>query len=100
MYFNNMNAEEGTKEKLFQDLAILAKDAEALVKATGGQLAEKSRAELVSALDRVTVSCRSLKQRSIAGAKNADHIIREYPYQSMGIAFGFGLLLGVVLNRD
>ena len=60
-YFSNMTAGDGTKEKLVQDLTTLVNDAEELVKATGGQLADTSKAELITALDRVKASCRRLQ---------------------------------------
>ena len=99
-YFSNMTAVDGTKEKFVQDLTTLVGDAEALVKATGGQLADKSKGELVAALDRVKASCRTMQDHAIAGARSADRVIREHPYQSVGIAFGIGLLIGVLVNRD
>ena len=100
MYFSNMTAEEGTKEKLVQDLMTLVQDAEELVKAAGGNVAAKSKTELISALDRVKASCRRVEAQAVVGAKRTDQLIRENPYQSIGIAFGLGLLLGVVVNRD
>jgi ElaB/YqjD/DUF883 family membrane-anchored ribosome-binding protein len=99
-YFSNMTVVDGTKEKLVQDLATLVSDAEALVKATGGQLADKSKGELVAALDRVKASCHKLQDHAVAGARSADRIIREHPYQSVGVAFGIGLLIGVLVNRN
>ena len=99
-YFSNMTAEEGTKEKLVKDLVTLVRDAEELVRATGGDLADKSKTELAAALERVKASCGRLQTRAAAGARQADQIIREYPYQSIGIAFGVGLLIGVLVNRD
>jgi ElaB/YqjD/DUF883 family membrane-anchored ribosome-binding protein len=100
MYFSNMTAEEGTKEKLVQDLMTLVHDAEELVKSAGGDVAAKSKAELITALDRVKASCRKVEARARAGAKRTDQLIRENPYQSIGIAFGLGLLLGVLVTRD
>jgi ElaB/YqjD/DUF883 family membrane-anchored ribosome-binding protein len=99
-YFSNMTAGEGTKEKFVHDLTTLVNDAEELVKATGGQLADKSKTELVTALDRVKTSCRRMQDQAIAGARSADRAIRGHPYQSVGIAFGVGLLIGVLVNRD
>jgi ElaB/YqjD/DUF883 family membrane-anchored ribosome-binding protein len=100
MYFSNMTAEEGTKEKLVQDLMTLVQDAEELVKAAGGNVAAKSKMELISALDRVKASCKRVEAQAVVGAKRTDQLIRENPYQSIGIAFGLGLLLGVLVNRD
>ena len=100
MYFSNMTAEEGTKEKLVQDLMTLVHDAEELVKTAGGEVAAKSKTELITALERVKASCRKVEAQALAGAKRTDQLIRENPYQSIGIAFGLGLLLGVLANRE
>jgi ElaB/YqjD/DUF883 family membrane-anchored ribosome-binding protein len=35
----------------------------------------------------------------VAGAKAADQIIRKHPYESIGIALGVGLLIGVLVRR-
>lgn len=99
-YFSNMTAAEGTKEKLVQDLMTLVHDAEELVKASGGEVAAKSKTELAAALDRVKASSRRVQDQALAGARRTDRLIRENPYQSIGIAFGVGLLLGVLAKRD
>jgi len=31
--------------------------------------------------------------------KATDRVVREHPYQSIGVAFGVGLLIGVLINR-
>jgi ElaB/YqjD/DUF883 family membrane-anchored ribosome-binding protein len=99
-YFSNMTATEGTKEKLVEDLMTLVHDAEELVKAAGSDLAGKSKIELNAALERVKASCGKLQGKAEASARRADQIIREHPYQSVGIAFGVGLLIGVLVNRN
>ena len=99
-YFSNMTAAEGTKEKLVQDLMTLVHDAEELVKASGGEVAAKSKTELAAALDRVKASSRKVQDQALAGIRRTDRLIRENPYQSIGIAFGVGLLLGVLVKRD
>ena len=40
------------------------------------------------------------KKRVVAGAKCTDEAIRENPYQSLAIAAGVGLLVGVLLGRN
>jgi len=40
-----------------------------------------------------------LEQRAREGVKATDRLVREHPYQSLGIAFGVGLLIGVLVNR-
>jgi ElaB/YqjD/DUF883 family membrane-anchored ribosome-binding protein len=99
-YFSNMAAGDGTKEKLLQDLSTLARDAEELVRATGMQMAEKSKVELARILERLKVRCSKLSDQVAVGAGHADRVIREHPYQSIGVAFGIGLLLGVLVTHD
>ena len=99
-YFDNMTAQEGTGEKLLADLKVLVQDAEALVKAAGGNLAEKSRTELHATLERLKVAASRAQDKAAAGAARADRLVRDHPYESIGLAFGIGLLIGVMLKRD
>jgi|KBSMisStandDraft_5_1062788.scaffolds.fasta_scaffold154226_1 ElaB/YqjD/DUF883 family membrane-anchored ribosome-binding protein len=39
------------------------------------------------------------RQYAIDQAKAADRTIRQYPYHSIGIAFGIGVLIGVLAVR-
>lgn len=32
-------------------------------------------------------------------AKAADRVVREHPYQTVGVAFGIGILIGVLVAR-
>jgi ElaB/YqjD/DUF883 family membrane-anchored ribosome-binding protein len=98
-YFYNMTAEEGTKEKLLQDLMVLLRDAEELIKATGENVGRKSREELMAALAKAKTTCQRVEKRAAAGAQSADRVIRDYPYSTMGLAFGLGLFIGILANR-
>ena len=40
-----------------------------------------------------------MEEQARAGVRATDHAIREHPYESIGIAFGVGMLLGVLINR-
>ena len=40
-----------------------------------------------------------MEEKTIAVAKATDRTIREHPYESIGIAFGLGLLVGVLVAR-
>ena len=99
-YFKNMTGDEGTKQRLVKDLITLVHDAEDLVKATGGDIADRSKKELMEALERVKASCKRLEEQAATSLRAADRAIRQHPYESMGIALGLGLVLGVLLNRD
>jgi ElaB/YqjD/DUF883 family membrane-anchored ribosome-binding protein len=40
-----------------------------------------------------------IQESTTAGAKATDRAIREHPYEAIGIAFGVGVLIGVLINR-
>jgi ElaB/YqjD/DUF883 family membrane-anchored ribosome-binding protein len=94
------------RERVVRDLKTLARDSEALLKATAGDLSEKAgeaRKRLSGALERAKATCAELQEQAItaakAAAKRTDTAIRDHPYQSIGIAFGIGLLVGVLVAR-
>jgi len=99
-YFSNMRAQDGTKEQLVEDLKVLVNDAEELFKATGGQLIGKSQAEMSATVERLKASSRAIQAQVVLRAKQADKLVRDHPYPSIGIAFGLGLLIGVLVKRD
>ena len=39
------------------------------------------------------------EERAVERAKAADKVIREHPYQTIGLAFGLGLLIGILARR-
>ncbi len=93
---------EGSTEKLLEDLRAVVHDGEELLRAGAQDLSERgmaARERLAAALEVARETRRKLEERARAGAQATDRIIREYPYQSLGIAFGVGMLLGIVLNR-
>ena len=97
-----MKATEASTEKLIADLKIVAHDAEELLRAGAGEVGEKAReaqARLSDALESARASVRRLQQKTVAGVKATDRVVREHPYQSMGIAFGVGVLIGVLVMR-
>ena len=96
------DANEASREKIVADFKTLMRDAEELVKATADDLGERAkdaRERLKVALEKAKDSCSGLEERAAAGAKATDKVIREHPYESLGIAFGVGLLIGVLINR-
>jgi len=78
------------------------RDAEDLLRATAGQAGEKLsevRSRLASALETAKVTCDVLQEKTVAAAKATDRCIRDHPYESVGVAFGVGLLVGVLVSR-
>ena len=94
------------RERVMADLKTLASDAEDLLKATAGDVSEKARdarTRVSAALDRAKTTYADLQEHGIesarAAVKQADETIRSHPYESAGIAFGLGILIGAVLRR-
>ena len=84
------------------DLSSLAEDAKALLAATAGVAEDKvvaARERLSDALERGREALDTVQEQASEGAKAADKVIRNHPYQSIGIAFGVGALLGILLSR-
>ncbi len=99
VYFKNLSSDEVTTEKLVEDLRILVQDAEQIINATAGNIAEESKKELLGALDRLKARTEQIKSRAVAGARATDRLIRDNPYRSLGVVFGAGLVLGMLINR-
>lgn len=94
--------QEVTMRKLVQDFKVVVHDAESLLKASAGELGEKARearARLAASLEGAKASFHKVEEKAVAGAKATDKMIREHPYESVGIAFGVGLLVGVLVTR-
>src|SRR5215510_365916 len=97
-----MNATEINTDRLVSDLKSVTKEAEELLKtitSDEGNGAEEIRSRLSSAIESAKATYRRLQDEAVAGAKATDQAIRAHPYESLGIAFGVGLLVGVLVAR-
>lgn len=97
-----MNETEVNKEKLLADLKAVVRDTEELLRVTADQAGEKAtelRKRLTGILDSARSACQKLEAKAAAGAENTDKLIRQHPYESVGIGFVAGLLIGVILGR-
>ena len=107
-HFENMEHAHSTlaRQRVMADLKSLVRDSEDLLKATAGDVSEKAkeaRARISSALERAKETCEQLQEQTAASARaaamKADEVIRTHPYESIGVAFGVGLLIGVLVTR-
>jgi len=94
------------REHFNADLLNLTRDAEDLLKATASDMSEKAkeaRARVAAALERAKITCGHFQEQTVAtvkaAAKKTDTVIREHPYESIGVGFGIGLLIGVLVTR-
>ncbi len=97
-----MNPSEINTDRLVSDLKTVTKDAEELLKTVSGEEGNGShdiRMRLSSAIESAKATYHRLEEKAVAGAKATDKVIREHPYESLGVAFGLGLLVGVLVTR-
>jgi ElaB/YqjD/DUF883 family membrane-anchored ribosome-binding protein len=97
---------EVTKDKLIEDLKVVAQDVEELLRATASQTGEKiaqarTRAEesLRSAQMRISEAGDEMAQRTRDAATAADTYVRDNPWHAVGIAAGIGFAVGFLLSR-
>ena len=99
---NETSGNEMNLKKLLDDFRTVAQDAEALAKATADDVGERvrqARSRLVQSMESARGSFQRFEDQALSGAKATDKVIRDHPYPSIGIAFGIGLLIGVLINR-
>jgi ElaB/YqjD/DUF883 family membrane-anchored ribosome-binding protein len=97
-----MMEQEVNMQKLIADFKVVLNDAEAMLKATAGELGEKARearVRLAASLDSARAGMHRVEEKALASARATDKLIRDHPYQSLGIAFASGLLLGALVSR-
>ncbi len=105
------NADKPTKEpvdtaQLLNDFKALVVDAEALLHATenqGGEAVAQIRAQAQDSLAQAKTNLMDVQDELTAKAKavaaDADAYVHEKPWQSVGIAAGLGLLIGLLISR-
>ena len=67
---------------------------------TAGSDKNELRAKLDSAVESAKAVCQRLEEKTVQAAKATDTAVREHPYQAIGIAFGLGVLVGVLAARS
>jgi ElaB/YqjD/DUF883 family membrane-anchored ribosome-binding protein len=62
--------------------------------------ANNIRNKLEATIEKAKVLYGNLQEKAVTAAKSADKTVREHPYQAIGIAFGVGLLIGILAMRS
>ena len=95
-----------TKDKLVADFKLVVADAEELLRLTANQAGDRvaeirTRAQdhLVTAKAKLADAEAALRDNAKAMARATDDYVRDNPWQSVGIAAGFGFLLGLIIGR-
>lgn len=91
-----------TKKSLSRDFEDMLKNAKELIEATSGEVDQKTK----QARERLEESLASAHQAYEAfettlkeQVQGADKLVRDKPYQAMGLTFVAGLLLGWIMGR-
>lgn len=101
MKSNAKSTSAQTPEAIVQDLHALIAEAEKLVSENAGEEAVTTlREKLESAQERLSTCYAQARERVIAGAKYTDEAVRSHPYESVAIAAGVGLLVGLLVGRN
>jgi ElaB/YqjD/DUF883 family membrane-anchored ribosome-binding protein len=95
-----------TKDKLIEDLKVVANDVEELLRATANQTGDKvaaarARAEesLRGAKARLKDAGEDLADQTRKAVGAADDYVRDNPWQSIAVAAGVGFLVGILVSR-
>jgi ElaB/YqjD/DUF883 family membrane-anchored ribosome-binding protein len=92
-----------TPKELLTELQALVSEAESMmadsVSEHSAEALSNLRARFGAAQERMGEYYETAKKKVVAGAKCTDTAIRENPYQSLAIALGVGVLVGVLVGR-
>ena len=98
-HFEFANGENGSPRRVLRDVRVLLCDVESLKKGAGMRLGAKSRDELDVALEKMNDARKRLEIQAKKTAESTATTVRKHPYESMGVAFGVGLILGLFISR-
>jgi ElaB/YqjD/DUF883 family membrane-anchored ribosome-binding protein len=94
------------KDRLIADMKVVVADAEELLRATAGQAGDKVselRGKIQNNLGKAKASLADAQAAVVDKAKEVGHVTDEYvkdnPWQSVGIAAGIGLIVGILIGR-
>ena len=93
---------EKQKTALNHELRTLAEDARALMVATAdvcGDEVAGARERLALALESSKELYGRARERTLNGARAADHVVRENPYQTVLLALSVGAVIGFFAGR-
>ena len=100
---NDTSTASETPAQLIEHISRLMSEAEAML---NGPVAEQAQGRLADIKDRLNDAKERLgdayttaRKNVVAGAKYTDETIRANPYQSLAVALGVGVLLGVIIGR-
>ncbi len=95
-----------TKEKLVDDVKVVLHDAELLLRETAGNLGDKAlearerlQRGVQAAKERVQEIQKQTAEQAKIAARATDEFVHDHPWESVGVAFAVGALIGVLIGR-
>lgn len=95
-----------SKEKLIADFKVVVADAEELLRATASQAGDKAtevrarvQARLADAKVRLADAEAVVVDRAKQVGRVTDDYVHDNPWRSVGIAAGFGFIVGLLIGR-
>ena len=95
----DVDAIKGDLAALKTDLVAAMRDLVEAGKTGAGEVRDKLEEAVQERLRRVGDAAHSVADRGRKAADNVNRYVEEKPLQSLAMAFGVGLLLGVVLRK-
>lgn len=99
-------ATDVNKEKLIADFKVVVADAEELLRATANQAGDKAtelraklQGHLANAKLRLADAEAAVVDRARQVGRVADDYVHDNPWRSVGIAAGFGFIVGLLIGR-
>ena len=95
-----------TKDKLIADVKLVIADTEELLRATAGQAGDKFadlRAKTQDRLAGAKIKLAEVEAAAVDKARQAGRVADDYvhdnPWVSVGVAAGFGFIVGLLIGR-
>ena len=93
---------QSTADKLCRDVRVVVQDAEELIKATAGDIEDRTREARAKLAGALVVAKDSLSKAELTASdrvRAADVWMRKNAFYSMGAAFVVGIVLGALVIR-
>ena len=95
-----------TKDKLISDVKLVIADTEELLRGTAGQAGEKvaeirarTQDRLASAKIKLAEAEAAVVDKAKQVGRAADDYVHDNPWRSVGVAAGFGFIVGLLIGR-
>lgn len=97
------NRTESSAEEIVENLRTLIHEAEQVINngisTTSSQVISDLRERMQAGLDKLNDYYGTARDKVVAGARRTDETIRSHPYESLAVALGVGVLIGLLIPR-